>query len=517
MSQERSNLIPPDNLLTEGKHIPFDPVMQQAILGWLCFFREDPGFSQKFETFFLSCKEHIKPEWFASAYHKKLWAFRLEFFKAHRRSPLSRNEFLSHNIFVPLDEGERNRLILELDLAIKAGNDKQLDDYVIDRLEWWVKIQAFVGHMEKGIDLFNKQKVEATFKEMWTMHDELLHIQLNTAGVFRVSDYAGNAAYTYQNLQNALTLGNPVLDSCLLPEASQGCLLPGDTTVILAPTNQGKTTFLISAIIENILRSKSILFLTHEGRAEDITQKLWMRLLGWTKSEYLTRANDPSWHKFMNGWVEFLDKYLVYIPMVKAGLTVEEVEATIRREQDKRKSSTGTYFDLIVDDYPDKLMTARAGKEMSNRKSTDIVYGFFVQLALEYATHSLVAYQTNREGAKINRGTAKEDRLLTMEDASEAYGPMMTATNVLTLNRSPRAIALNMIIMNICKSRSSETGIAVALRSDYSRATTHNSKSQATWWRNYARMPDRVEDYLQQYTARETPTAEITADAMRDA
>jgi hypothetical protein len=515
MSQEKS-LIPPDNLLTEGKHIPFDPEMQKAILGWLCWFREDKGFLQKYETFFLSCKEHIKPEWFTSAYHKKLWAFRVDFFQKRKRSPLSTTEFTSYETFVPLEQGERNTLTNELGFLRVAADGKQLDDYIIDRLEWWIKIQAFIGHMEKGVELFNKQKVEATFKEMWAMHDELLHIQLNTAGVYRVSDYAFNAAYTYQNLQNALTLGNPVLDSCLLPEASQGCLLPGDTTVILAPTNQGKTTFLISAIVENIAREKSILFLTHEGRPEDITQKLWMRLLGWTKGEYLTHANDPSWHRFMNSWVEFLDKYLVYIPMVKAGLTVEDVEATIRREQDKRKSSTGTYFDLIVDDYPDKLMTSRAGKEMSNRKATDIVYSFFVQLALEYSTHSLVAYQTNREGAKINRGTAKEDRLLTMEDASEAYGPMMTATNVLTLNRSPRAIANNMIIMNICKSRSSETGIAVALRSDYSRATTHNSKSQATWWRNFAKMPERIEDYLQQYTSRETPTTEIISDAMRD-
>ncbi len=507
---------PRDELMTRRDQLPFDEAMQEALLGWLCWFRAEPEFKPQYETFFLSAKDHLKPEWFLDPYHKKLWAFRQDFYEKHKRSPKTFTEFLMHPTFTVLDQKEKTKLQSKLQAAIISAHGAELDEFVLERLETWIRAQTFLEHMAKGVDLYNKHCVIETFDEMSKMYRDLQQVKLNSAGIFPVSDFAHNAAYTYKNLQNALTLGHPVLDQCLLPESSTGSLLPGDTTVVLAPTNMGKTTFLINVIVENIVREKHVLFITHEGRPEDITQKIWMRLLGWTKSEYLSRANDPAWSNYLSQWAVHIEKYLTYVPMVKAGLTVEDVEVSIRKLQDEHKSTYGRYYDLVVDDYPDKLTSRRAERgELNKRNTTDIVYSYFVQLALEYESHSLVAFQTNREGARINRGHGKEDRLLTMEDASEAYGPMMTATNVITLNRPPRAISKGLIILNVCKSRSSETGIAVAIKSDYSRATTHKKDSQCTWWRNFGKMPDMIEDYLTQYLGRETPLTEIIDHAMK--
>jgi hypothetical protein len=61
-----------------------------------------------------------------------------------------------------------------------------------------------------------------------------------------------------------------------------------------------------------------------------------------------------------------------------------------------------------------------------------------------------------------------------MEDASEAYGPVMTATNVITLNRPPDFKARGLLTFNFCKSRSGETGWAVCCKSDYGKSITHS-------------------------------------------
>jgi hypothetical protein len=90
-----------------------------------------------------------------------------------------------------------------------------------------------------------------------------------------------------------------------------------------------------------------------------------------------------------------------------------------------------------------------------------VVYNYFSQIALEHNCHVLTAIQTNREGSKVNRkvGKGAESRFLTMEDVMESWGPMTTATNVISINRPPEAQARHVTGFCICKSRSSEVGV----------------------------------------------------------
>jgi hypothetical protein len=176
---------------------------------------------------------------------------------------------------------------------------------------------------------------------------------------------------------------------------------------------------------------------------------------------------------------------------------VEEVEPLIRRKQEDLMAKTGKGYDLLVCDYPAKLTTRLAQNgHMSKRNVDEIVYGYFVQLALEYGFHSLLAIQTNREGSKVNKGQKDEHRLLVMEDVHESYGVMQEATNVITLNRDPVAKARQHMTFHIDKSRSSETGFAVVARTDFARARTHHADLGAIWYRGVATMADQVDDLL---------------------
>jgi hypothetical protein len=133
---------------------------------------------------------------------------------------------------------------------------------------------------------------------------------------------------------------------------------------------------------------------------------------------------------------------------------------------------------------------------MNKRNIDEIVYGYFIQLALEYNFHSLLAIQTNREGAKVNKGQRDERRLLVMEDVHESYGVMQEATNVITMNKDAVAKARKRMTYHIDKSRSSETGFAIVAKTDFARATTHSDDLGSIWYRGTSTLADQVDDLL---------------------
>ncbi len=112
---------------------------------------------------------------------------------------------------------------------------------------------------------------------------------------------------------------------------------------------------------------------------------------------------------------------------------------------------------------------------MDVRHKIDYVFQVYVQLALEHVWHSLVASQSNREGSKVNSRSNGETRLLGMEDNAEAWGPITTATNVFTINRSPESQEKNRILFRNVKSRSSKTGIVVAANCDFGKCVSHSN------------------------------------------
>jgi hypothetical protein len=307
------------------------------------------------------------------------------------------------------------------------------------------------------------------------------------------------------------------MDSLLLPRdaieavnAGNGSLLPGDTTVVVAPTNSGKTTSMLTTAVANARRGKSVLLMTHEGRPSDIKMKLLCCALGVTQAKIFEKMRgSPEERKLLERAAMMLESQITYVPYNKAGLCVEDVEPIIRRKQDERAAkNSGEGFNLLVSDYPAKL-TTRMGAEgkMSKRNIDEIVYGYYIQYALEYGFHSLLAIQTNREGSRINKGQ-REPRLLTGEDVHESYGPIQEATNVITINRDPTAKARSRLTYYVDKSRSSETGFAVVCRTDFGSATTHSDKLGGCWYRGTDTMSDSIDDLLTQFNNMEIdPTA----------
>lgn len=178
-------------------------------------------------------------------------------------------------------------------------------------------------------------------------------------------------------------------------------------------------------------------------------------------------------------------------------MTIEEVVPIIRMNQEEWATThKGKGFDLLISDYPAILSTQQAQKgNLQMRHKDKIVYDYYVQLALEYKFHSLLAIQTNREGARVNNQEKGNDRLIHSTDVSESFDPIKEATNIITLNRSPEAKKDNYLIYLIDKSRGSETGISILARTNFAHCITHSEALGAT-----AFVGDRTEhEFIRSY------------------
>ena len=480
---------------TNGGSLPFSEDKQDAILGHLLIN----------DKFFVQCHGKIKSEWFIDDSSQRLFKLKTEFYKGFKRCP-SLEELKNNKDILAEDVKTRNRLYAKLDLAKYKTTLFGLDA-LTPELTDWLHSRMFYNSLLKSRDLYNSDKFKDAYQIVKGMVKEVDDTTFNQDTEIKFDNYKQFADDKKSQYENALTFGNSNVDKLLDPDSTNGALLRGDTTVLIAPSNVGKTTVLVTIARHNVLKGRAVLWITHEGTTIDLQTKMWCSMMNVSKYELFKMIENPENYKKFDECVSWFNNYLTFIPMNKAGLTVEEVESVIRRRQEERISKYGEGYALVVDDYPAKLKT-EAGKKGNSVKRNDIedVYNYFVQLALEYNFHSLLAIQTNRDGSKINsHEKGYEDRLIRMEDVAESFGSMMIATNVISINRDHVAELNDRTTFHICKSRSSIKGWAIACKSKFSNAMTHSPDLPSTWYRTRSTMSEKIDALIEQYKDQPVP------------
>jgi hypothetical protein len=464
-------------------------------------------------AFFIGCINKIQPNWFRDIYHQKLFGYLVNINRVIKRVP-TLDEFKTSPDFIKEDLAIRNKLFNELNNCLDYCLRIQLDT-IKPELTQWLHSKILQEAMLKGSKNWNLGKFA-----------DSAQILADSVKLYHEAKFEEGEAVDFLNFQhylkdteaaraNALTTGLTVLDSALLNNSVNGGLQLGDTTVMLAPTNIGKTTTLITTAVHNVLQGKNVLFMTHEGTPSDIRLKFLKCLLRVDERQLFELYKTPDGTEVLQAASKLLTKRLRYIPYNKAGMTVEDILPIIRRESDKwRAEHEGDPYHLLVSDYPAKLGTVIASKgNMPPRLSLEYVYDIYVQLALEYNFHSLLAFQTNREGSKENRGKYSDDsgenRLLDVDDAGESYGPMKNATNVISLNRSPRAAQLNQMTFFISKSRSNKTGMAVVAKTNFAAALTHSNELGAIAYEGNRTKDNSIDQILSEFKNQVIPAEAI--------
>lgn len=278
-----------------------------------------------------------------------------------------------------------------------------------------------------------------------------------------------------QRTDDAISTGCANLDQAL-----GGGLFKNETCAIMAPSNVGKTTAMITIARNAILQGKHVLFIIHEGDPQEIRFRILCAFMGIERQTAFNWIKDPEKSQYVMMASEIIDHFLVYIPFIKTGaMFVEDLIGVIKKLSEERVAKNGKGFDIIIDDYPKKLKSRfrSSSKEGLYRNEVSEVYDNFNHLAVELNAHCLLAVQTNRTGLKMNNNKVESDSLLGMEEIDEAFGIAQNVANVLTLNRSPEDRKNNIIRMNVAKSRNNPTDVAVNSRTKYSCFLTFGDKN----------------------------------------
>jgi replicative DNA helicase len=492
--------------------LPFSTGKQQALLAYML--TDDKLFSLT--------KGRIIPEWFSDSRTQQLWGIALAFSQKYNRAPRSPAELAESRFVTALDLADQNRLRDCLNLSLQRRAEHGLD-VLNSELTDWYHSQIYRAAMKKSERLFNQamkvndsQRYGEAYAVLRQMNKEIDEVSFEPGTDEPMDDAVGDFERQLADAKNAISFGLPGLNKLLLPEGlGAGSLLRGDMTVLLAPTNVGKTTTMVTIAAYNILAGKDVLLITHEGRVGDIKLKIWQCLTGLSRADIMANLGNPEFVAMFKDFQEMCKKHLVFMPLNRAGLAVEEVEVMIRRRQDRWMADhMGKCFDLVIDDYAAKLTTQQArGGHYQPRQIHEVVYNYFSQIALAKGQecHVVTAIQTNREGSRESRHGKKHEspRLLQLEDVSEAWGPMTTATNVISINRDDRAQAEGFVTFCILKSRSSEVNWAILCRSDYAAARSHWDNMDCTWYRSSLPMSDRAQILLTDYKGREVDWKEV--------
>jgi len=490
--------------------MPLNPARRRALIGHMLLDKQ----------VFMLVKEHIKPEHFEDDHGKNAYKMLLAYYDHYKFYPdpasILNYEYFEREFVNPTYRSEMrayiNKAVGEAPTVKREG--------ILQDLDQWIKVVKFYNGLIPSISSFNAHKWTDCYGTMKTTMDEVFAVNLLKDGTVRWEDFFESVVRSRVNLHNdLLTFGLNSMDQCLVdpspdqrqlvdkyakdvpalaeilsqsyvtgspaPEAAHrmlrkgfyGSLRKGDTTILLAPTNVGKTTTLITVAISNVLLGRDVLFLSHEGVSEDLQMKMMRALLGVTENQVIASflSKDPSERLKYDFAQKLLARHLTYQSVQVAGNTVENVAARIQRLNEKRYAEYGKGYDLLVDDYPANLTTQEAkGGQLSRRERDDRVYGIFVDLAGELNLHALLAIQTNREGSRKNKeGDDEETAIIEVEDVSESFGTMMRATNVISINRPPAAEKNGWLIYNLAKTRSSEKGWKVVAKSDFANGRAH--------------------------------------------
>lgn len=448
----------------EYTKLPFDENGQMAVVGWMLKNRE----------FCYKCKAHLSDNIFVNSQLGEIFTTIIDFTKEYNAIPSKENLI---TVFQPIkkkDEFDKIRKTINDCIAMSGNYDLP---FLQKGISVWLQTAIFRDYTIKVSPHYRHSNIPMMQSLMRTTLDKISQTNFQKGVNYEFGDPLKDLTQAIENKESSVTTGVREFDAAL-----GGGLFRGEHTVVLAPTNVGKTTFCLNMIYHNLLAEKHVLFVVHEGVPLELMNKLRQRFLNITSEQLLDIpiSKDPDLIANLNVVENIFKKFLVFKPILKSGgLYVEDVIDEIKTEQEKLFAKEGKYYDLVITDYPAKLQSRYFNSRHDKRNILQYVYEEFHRIAMEFDCHALSPVQINREGYKQNK-QREPGEYLGVDNISEAFGVAQDADNALTLNRSDLDDKNEVLYINIDKTRRNKHKQILQFTTDYSRCITHDQQLGCT-------------------------------------
>lgn len=394
------------------------------------------------------------------------------------------NEIESYLFSKYPDKNSYDKYRLTLHEAI-AKKDNFAKKTLTTKISGWLKLVTMKKGLTQMAHLFNGSKYDQAERELSQLAVRLRDAKFEEETRANLSNIRDRLDKLALQKGEACTLGNAEFDNAVLEGAkisgdgvvsndlrtqTTGCLLPGEITMILGPSNAGKTTALATIVVSNVAVGKKVCIVSHEESEDKMAIKLFQSFTELTGEE-MSFYNSEKFQNAEKAWKHLAEKNLFTYEWIKPGrMFCEDVIDMISNEHEKQLVETGHGFDLVLVDYPAKTKSRDYGKNKNDWDEKEYVYEQYRLLARKYQFHCITPVQTNREGFRANKDGAQ---MLDMDNAASGFGIMTLADIVISINRSYNDVSLFVVKFFIAKSRQGANKKTFISETRYDLGRTH--------------------------------------------
>jgi replicative DNA helicase len=254
---------------------------------------------------------------------------------------------------------------------------------------------------------------------------------------------------------NGISLGFERIDQ------ATGGMLRGELVVVMAPSNTGKTMFLVNVAANLLEQGLKVLFINCDTVKDIVERRLYARLTGISMNK---EVGVQELHEAVQSWMD-TSKYeegnFLYRDIVPNTTTVSTIRGMLHQIDDKYGER-----DVVIIDYGDLILP----DTKSNEKRHALADAFEGLRGLGRDMNKLVvtATQSNRSGLDKHK-----DEVITMKNASEAYAKFFPCSLGLAINQTAaeRTFTPPVCRLSVLKNTKGERDFVVPFVMDYERAT----------------------------------------------
>ena len=420
-------------------------------------------------SFMRNCARTLQPKHIYGVIPQELYAIILEFYKPNRQIP-TRQEVISALCNKFPDEKSRGPYLLSLNRAI----DLQAKNFQVNNLSrtisGWMKVVLMRDAVNEQVKHYNSDNYVKVADTIMSFVRKVKDAEFEEDARIPVTDMKSVISSLVTNRTRACTLGHPDFDELVMANSrirpqedgfnektmsglTRGCLLPGEITILMGPSNTGKTTTLATIAVSNIAMQKRVAYVSCEDPKDKLRIKL-LQSFSETDMIALSNTNNKEFEDRERSWNTVAGEYLYFYEWIKPGkMYVEDVILMIENENEKVMAAHGRGFDLLIVDYPGLLSSREFGRGKDVWAEKTHVYNEFRLLGKNLEFHVVAPIQTNREGFKQNSAALQ---ILDLDSIAQGFAIGANADNVITINRNPSDHQHKRIKFYVAKNRSGE-------------------------------------------------------------
>jgi replicative DNA helicase len=464
----------------------FDEKWQEATFGHMLTNKQ----------FFEKCKTYIKPSWFQNP---KINAICQMYYTAtdEKKRYLTLVEFEALKISSLVDMKQARSYIDTIEKCKITAKDIRIE-IISEEMTAWAWQASARDLIEKGALKYNQGEGSKIIDFFANKLEQIKRINFSGDAIVDLSNPINFYTTFDETRTNGVSTGSRLLDKLMVGDVTYRKVkedgseeidqvpgfIKGFTTVVLGPSNSGKSSLMATFARNVALQRKKVLFITHEGTESMNVDRIFKSYLEMNATDISEKLKTEEGRRDLINKTSEINNYLFYKHHNFAGsMYVEDVISIIREIHAREIAKDGHGLDVVIDDYPANLMSrAHANQKLERRHTLANNYRQFSSLGDELGLHMILPMQVNRSGyTKAKNG----DELLGQDDVAEAFEVCQIADNVISINRSDEDKKNKTVRLYIDKNRAGETGSVFWSQTDLSKSLMFKPGTLDEGWSRY--------------------------------